>query len=59
MNQIPYADLKKQYHSNIVIPYYELLLTTEWNIRREQIISRDSSTCTKCGKQETEYFPGM
>ena len=40
------------------IPYGLLLLTDEWNKKREEIIERDHHMCTRCGTTKSFYHQG-
>ncbi len=48
-----YDTLLKKFGSKNKIPYSELLLTKEWNNKRDIIINRDKYKCTICNKEAT------
>jgi len=54
-----YSELLKRYNSQTAIPYYELLLTNQWDEKRNHILKRDGTACLNCGKTETEYIAGL
>jgi len=53
METISFEELKNSYSNSPYIPYAELLNTTEWPIKREQILIRDNFECQKCNKRKT------
>lgn len=50
-----YLELISKFDNNHNIPYEELLNTSEWKELRTQIIQRDKSCCTNCGKTKSFY----
>jgi 5-methylcytosine-specific restriction endonuclease McrA len=50
-----YLELVNKFEDTQKIPYDELLNTTEWKERRINIIQRDKSCCTNCGKTQSIY----
>ncbi len=54
-----YTELLLKYSNRSGIPYFELLLTKEWEGKRNQILNRDNQTCCYCGKKSTEYIEGL
>ena len=50
-----YLELVTKFEKTQKIPYDELLNTTEWKERRINIIQRDKSCCTNCGKTQSIY----
>lgn len=50
----PFKDLLNDVNGDYsYLTYYELLSTTEWEERRQQIINRDNCICQKCNKGDT------
>jgi hypothetical protein len=41
-----------------ILGYNDLLQTSEWCKKREEILSRDKRTCTKCNAEETIHLVG-
>ena len=50
-----YEKLLLLYKQQDLIPYSELLKTTEWKTKRSTIISRDDHACRNCKMTETIY----
>lgn len=50
-NKLSYNTLKEQNGNNI--GYGDLLLTSEWCVKREEVIKRDENQCTRCKSKET------
>jgi len=51
-----YSELLKSYSHPEEIPYRNLLETEEWKRKRDQIIRRDWSCCTECGRTSSITF---
>lgn len=53
----PYDDLFSEMEGENIF-YSDLLMTTEWNSKREEILKRDEYYCQNCGFSETLWHKG-